>query len=218
MSLSGFLRFAFAENRSIFQLLISAFLILPMSLVAQEEEIPVQVYERPPYKVYKSLAAALQHADSAYILELRGKKLKEIPEGVYRLPHLKVLDLGRNKLKEFPTGLLRLDSLEELDLSSNKISALPADIGKLKNLKKLSLNRNVIEVLPPSIGDMDSLQVIELWDNEIGTLPEEIKNLKHLKVLELRGILFSEEQQKHFRELLPNTRIYMSPSCDCKTY
>jgi hypothetical protein len=80
------------------------------------------------------------------------------------------------------------------------------------------LNRNVIESLPASIGEMDSLQVLELWDNEIGTLPEEIRNLKHLKVLELRGILFSDEQQKHFQELLPHTRIYMSPSCDCKTY
>jgi Leucine-rich repeat (LRR) protein len=210
--------FRFYIKRGWRKFLISALVILlaaPSYLMAQEEVTPV--YIRPDHKVFKSLSAALQQPDSVFILELKGKKLKEIPEGVFKLPYLKVLDLSRNKIKEIPVAILQLDSLEELDLSNNKLSSLPHDIGSMIHLKKLALNRNTIEELPVSIGSMQSLEVLELWDNEIGTLPDEMKQLLNLKTLELRGILFSEEDQKHFHELLPNTRIYMSPSCNCKT-
>ncbi len=190
-------------------------LFTPLLLKAQEEVVP-SVYERPQAKVFKSLSAALQQPDSVYILELKGKKLTEIPEGVYKLPYLKVLDLGNNKIKAIPEAVLNMASLEELNLSNNKLKALPENIGKMTHLKKLALNRNVITELPVSIGAMESLEVLELWDNEIGTLPEEMKNLSKLKVLELRGILFSEDQHKHFHEMLPNTMIYLSPSCNCK--
>lgn len=188
----------------------------PQLLKAQEDAAPTAIYERPEAKVFKSLSAALQQPDSVYILELKGKKLTEIPEGVTKLPYLKVLDLGNNKIKMIPDAVLNMESLEELNLSNNKLKALPENIGKMTHLKKLALNRNVIQELPVSIGNMESLEVLELWDNEIGTLPEEMKNLSKLKVLELRGILFSEDQHKHFRELLPNTTIYLSPSCNCK--
>ncbi len=183
---------------------------------AQDSDEVISNYTRPNYKVFRSVSAALQQPDSVFILELKGKKLTEIPEGVYKLPNLLVLDLGRNKIKVLPESISRLQSLEELDLSNNKLTKLPAAIGKLKNLKKLSLNRNVIEELPISIGELSSLEYLELWDNELGTLPDEIKDLENLKVLELRGILFSEDQQQHFQELLPKARIYMSPSCNCK--
>lgn len=203
----------------LFQKCCLLFFLLMVSctlLFAQDAEEIIPVYSRPNYKVYKSLNYALQHADSVYILELKGKKLTEIPEGVFKLPHLIVLDLGRNKIKVLPASVSRLQSLEELNLSNNKLKTIPSQIGELKHLKKLSLNRNVIEVLPPEIGNMEALELLELWDNELGTLPDEIKNLENLKVLELRGILFSEEQQQHFQELLPKARIYMSPSCNCK--
>jgi hypothetical protein len=58
--------------------------------------------------------------------------------------------------------------------------------------------------------------VLELWDNEIGTLPDEMGQLRSLRYLELRGILFSEEQHVQFREMLPDTQIMLSPSCNCK--
>ena len=191
-------------------------LAVPGLLLAQDDEVVIPAYERPEARVYKSLALALQQPDSVYILELKGKKLKEIPEGVYKLPYLKVLDLGNNKISMIPEAVLQMDSLEELNLSNNRITILPDSIGKMIHLKKLALNRNTIEVLPSTIGNMESLQVLELWDNEIGTLPEEMKQLKNLKTLELRGILFSDEQHLHFREMLPNTTIYLSPSCNCK--
>lgn len=180
----------------------------------QDQELPG--YSRPSYKVYKSLSAALANPDSVFILDLRGKKLTEFPIGVYKLPHLLVLDLSRNKIKTLPADISSMESLEELDLSGNRLSELPASIGDFKWLKKLSLNRNTLVTLPPSIGNIATLEYLELWDNELEDLPDDIKNLKKLRILELRGILFSEEQQTRFRELVPNARVYMSPSCNCK--
>ncbi len=175
-------------------------------------------YQRPDYKVYKSLSAAMANPDSVFILELKGKKLKEIPNSVYKLPNLMVLDLKKNKIKSVPPEIGQLQNLVELDLTSNKLDSLPQELGELKLLKKLSLNRNRITSLPNTISKLQELQILELWDNEIATLPDEIRELRKLQVLELRGILFSDEQQQLFRDLLPDARIYMSPPCDCKTF
>lgn len=192
-------------------------LMVPVKATAQDDgnETPAD-YKRPSHRVYKSLQEALSQPDSVFILDLRGKKLTAFPTEVFRLPNLLVLDLSKNKISELPDEIGKLQSLEELNLASNKLKNLPAAIGDLKNLKLLSLNRNVITELPASIGKMNSLQILELWDNELSTLPDEIRNLTHLRTVELRGILFTDEQQKHFRELLPGVRLYMSPACDCK--
>jgi len=213
------------SNRYFTRLLLLLFmpvlLTVPVITLAQEHEEENHtevIYKRPDYKEYRSLSYALSQPDSVYILVLKGKKLKEFPMEVSKLPNLKVLDLSRNKIKVIPDSLQLLAGLEELDLSSNKIEELPESIGEMVSLKKLSLNRNVIVNLPASIGKLKSLQILELWDNELDNLPDEIHDLKNLKKLELRGILFSEEQQKHFHDLLPDTEIYMSPSCNCKIY
>jgi Leucine-rich repeat (LRR) protein len=197
-------------------LIIQAFFI-PTEMMAQDDNNEVAVsYKRPEHKVYKSISAALLQPDSVFILELKGKKLTTVPEEVYRFPNLLVLDLSKNKITELPADISKLKSLEELNLASNKIKSLPSGIGDLKGLKMLSLNRNLITELPASIGNMSSLQVLELWDTELSTLPDEIRNLSNLRTVELRGVLFTDEQQKHFREMLPGVRLYMSPACDCK--
>ncbi|MBL0341886.1 MAG: hypothetical protein IPP71_13675 [Bacteroidetes bacterium] len=61
---------------------IFLFIGLPFVLLAQEEEANIPSYSRPDFKVFRSLSAALQQPDSVFILELKGKKLTEIPEGV----------------------------------------------------------------------------------------------------------------------------------------
>ena len=188
------------------------------NVVAQELEDGTRPeYRRPNFKVYTSLEQALAYPDSVYILSLKGKKLTEWPAEISSFKNLLVLDLSKNKLSEIPSGIEKWVNLIELDLSNNKLKQLPQEISGMKSLRKLSLNRNTISELPESIGDMTSLEILELWDNEISELPSSIRNLKHLKILEMRGILFSEEQQQEFRELLPETRVMMSPSCNCKT-
>ncbi len=179
----------------------------------EEEE---ELYIRPDLKVYTSLSSALANADSAYILQLKGKKLKEIPDKVFDLPNLLVLDLSKNKLKVIPDKIGNLTTLQELDLTGNKLSSVPGSIGKLKNLRKLTLNRNLITELPPEIARCGELQILEMWDNELEGLPPELGELRKLRIVELRGILFSKDDQSMIIDMLPHTRVYMSPPCNCK--
>jgi Leucine-rich repeat (LRR) protein len=167
-------------------------------------------------KTFFNLEEARSQPDSVLKLSLRGKKLKEIPPEVFTFPNLQVLNLSKNNIKEIPSDISKLKALQELDLSNNKLTNLPAQIGELSNLSKLKLNRNEITSLPAEISALINLEVLEMWDNELDTVPDEIKNLAHLKVFELRGILFSDEEQTRIHSLLPETKIYFSPSCNCK--
>jgi Leucine-rich repeat (LRR) protein len=197
--------------------LIFLFLIIPFCVAAQEEE-EADTLHLPDFtgvRVYKTLEGALQNPDSVYRLDLRYKKLKELPPEIQKLTQLRELNISKNKLRDLPPWIGSLKNLEVLDVSSNKLSAVPAEIGQLEKLVVLRLNRNLIETLPPETGNLMNLQVLEMWDNELISVPFEMKKLVNLKVFELRGILFNEQEQQQIRELLPETTIYFSPSCNC---
>jgi len=166
--------------------------------------------------IYRSLSVALANPDQVYILNLSRNKLKTFPAGILKLKNLRELDLSHNKIDSLPDEIGTLTNLQRLNLSNNNLVELPETIGKLTALVSLILNRNEIELLPPTIGDLENLEVLELWDNELSTIPEEITRCKKLKVLELRGILFSDEEHARIDSLLPDTRVYLSPSCNCK--
>ncbi|MBK7966481.1 MAG: leucine-rich repeat domain-containing protein [Bacteroidetes bacterium] len=167
-------------------------------------------------KTLKSLAAATTQPDSVFKLDLSKQKHKVVPEEIRSFKNLQVLRLSRNKLTEIPEWIGELKNLQVLDLSYNNLKMLPDSIGNCTQLVHLGLNRNVIETLPHTIGRLEFLEVIELWDNEIISLPDEIKHLHNLKTLELRGILFSKEEQEQIFNLLPETNVFFSPSCNCK--
>ncbi len=181
----------------------------------QAQNVP-EPEELKNVKNYLNLEEALAQPDSVFKLTLRGKKLTEIPAGVFTLKNLLVLNLGKNRIKELPSAIENLKNLQELDLSNNDLTQLPPQIGNLSHLVQLKLNRNEITSLPVEIGNLKDLEVLEMWNNELDTIPDEIKNIRGLKVFELRGILFSDEKQKYIHSLLPDTRVYFSPSCACK--
>jgi Leucine-rich repeat (LRR) protein len=166
--------------------------------------------------IFRSLDAALQTPDQVYKLNLSHKKITKFPEGIFQLKNLRELDLSHNKIDTLPAQIGQLTFLEKLNLSNNKLESLPDEIGNLTKLTYLGLNRNVIEELPVTIGKLENLETLELWDNELYKIPDEIGNLKNLKVLELRGILFSDEEGARLDSLLPNTKVLMSPTCNCK--
>jgi Leucine-rich repeat (LRR) protein len=167
-------------------------------------------------KTFRSLAAAFVEPDSVFKLDLSKQKLKEIPEEIRKFKNLQVLNLSRNRLRGAPSWIGELKNLQRIDLSNNKLEVLTDSIGSCGNLIYLGLNRNILETLPRTIGRLEFLEVIELWDNEIISLPDEIKHLHNLKTLELRGILFSQEEQDQIHNLLPETDVFFSPSCNCK--
>ena len=166
-------------------------------------------------RVHYSLEEALKNPDSVYILVLKREKLTEFPEEIFQFRNLQKLDLSRNKIQVIPREIGTLSHLTNLNLSRNKLGTLPPDIGNLKNLKQLFIYQNNIAFLPSEIGDLESLVYLDMWDNELESLPVEIGNLKNLAELDMRVIEISDSYQKEIHELLPNTKIHFSNSCDC---
>lgn len=166
-------------------------------------------------KTFFSIQDALLKPDSVYKLTLTKKKLKAFPPEIFQFKNLQVLNLSRNDIKEIPAQIEELKNLRELNLFNNELKIIPSQIGSLQNLVHLNLNRNLIEAIPPEIRNLSNLEVLEMWDNELDIIPEEIKNLRNLRVFELRGILFSADDQKRVRNLLPECRVYFSPPCAC---
>jgi Leucine-rich repeat (LRR) protein len=195
-------------------IMLAGFLLSGTDVLSQQEAIdpPAAVAK---VRVYTSLSEALRQPDSVLILDLSRKKLKEVPAEIVRLKNLQELNLSKNKLKALPPHIGQLTSLVTLKASNNDLTSLPPEIGGLQSLKHLELNRNLIVTLPPEIGQLENLESLELWDNEIDSLPDTMTKLKKLQVLELRGILFTEEEQQSIRKMIPECRVYFSPSCLC---
>ncbi len=174
---------------------------------------PNQLEQQP---IYTSVNEALKNPEKVYRLDLSKKKLRTIPKGVFSLYNLQELTLAKNKLQKIPKEIGDLTNLQKLNVSKNKITEFPATLGNLTNLVELIANRNEIYKLPPEIGNLINLEFLDLWSNEIDVFPEEISKLENtLKKLDLRVILINDEKQKVIADLLPNTNIHFSKSCNC---
>jgi len=165
---------------------------------------------------YMDLKEALEHPDMVIRLELRKQKLKDFPKEIFKFKNLQYLDLSKNQLKELPDSIYVLTKLQSLNVSHNKLGAFPKEIGKCKNLFYLNANNNNLYGLPPQIGNLEKLRTLDLWSNDLADFPEEMANLKQLNTLDLRAILISDDNAKLLKKWLPNTNIFLSPSCNCK--
>jgi Leucine-rich repeat (LRR) protein len=165
---------------------------------------------------YTSIAEAMAEPDKVVKLNLRKQKLKTFPPEILTFKNLQYLDLGRNHLTQLPENIDTLTNLQVLILSKNDIESLPKEIGRLKNLKVLNVNQNELSSLPPQIGNLQKLEYLDLWSNNISSWPDQMKYLKSLRVMDLRVILINNADQKRIQELLPHTRIFFSPSCNCQ--
>ncbi|NVN94603.1 MAG: leucine-rich repeat domain-containing protein [Bacteroidetes bacterium] len=174
---------------------------------------PDELEQQP---VYNSLSQALKNPEKVYRLDLSKQKLQVIPKAIFGLYNLQELILAKNKLHEIPQEIANLTNLQKLNVSKNNLTELPAAIGALTNLEVLVANQNDIYKLPAEIGNLINLEFLDLWSNEIDVFPEQISKLKDtLKKLDLRVVLINDEKQKAIADLLPNTDIYFSKSCNC---
>jgi Leucine-rich repeat (LRR) protein len=198
----------------IFQLLNSKVASMTM-LMLSTLCINGQVLNDTTY-IYRSLSSAMENPSKVFRLNLSKKQYKEFPHEIFQFKNLRELDLSKNKIQTLPPEIGNLTNLQKLNMANNKLDSLPQEIGNLINLIHMNLSRNKIVELPVTIGNLENLEVLELWDNELNTIPEELSDLKKLKLLELRGILFSDEEGARIDSLLPNTKVMMSPTCNCK--
>jgi Leucine-rich repeat (LRR) protein len=174
---------------------------------------PEQLQQQP---VYTSVFEASKHPEKVYRLDLSKQKLQTLPKALFGLYNLQELILYKNRLHEIPAEIGNLTNLQKLDVSKNELTELPPAIGNLTNLTELVANQNEIYKLPAEIGNLINLEYLDLWSNEIDVFPPEINNLKEsLKKLDLRVVLINDSKQKAIVELLPNTDIYFSKSCNC---
>lgn len=166
--------------------------------------------------VFTSISEALKNPEKAYRLDLSKQKLRELPDTLFSLYNLQELKLTKNKLQEISPKIANLSNLQKLDVSRNNLCVFPSSIGNLTNLTEIIANNNYIYTLPPEIGNLINLEILDLWSNVIDVFPKEIANLKdNLKVLDLRVVLMNEEKQQAIEDLLPNTKIHFSKSCNC---
>jgi Leucine-rich repeat (LRR) protein len=167
-------------------------------------------------KIYTSVSEALKDPLKVYRLDLSKQKLHTLPKELFSLYNLQELNLSKNKLLQIPPEIANLTNLQVLNVSKNNLTEIPAAIGGLTNIVQLIANQNEIYKLAPEIGNLINMEMLDLWSNDIDVFPVEISNLKNsLKKIDLRVVLINEDKQRAIADLLPNTNIYFSKSCNC---
>jgi Leucine-rich repeat (LRR) protein len=193
--------------------LLTIFSILYLSILSATSQLSQD--ELDTCRIYTTLESALANPDDVYILKLPKIKAKEFPTEILQFKNLNVLDLSKNKLSELPDTLASLQQLQEIDLGKNKFEIFPVVLTQLIHLKKLTLSQNMITAIPFDINQLKDLEILDMWSNDLYVIPDSISDLKKLKVFDLRVIQFTETEKEHITQLLPNTKIQFSNSCNC---
>jgi Leucine-rich repeat (LRR) protein len=121
-------------------------------------------------------------------LDLRGLKLRQLPEAIAsltQLHQLQRLDLSNNQLTELPEAIRSLTQLQLLDLSNNQLTELPEAIASLTQLQRLYLSNNQLRELPEAIASLTQLQRLYLSNNQLRELLEAIASLTKLQRLDI---------------------------------
>jgi internalin A len=118
-------------------------------------------------------------------LDLRGLGLKELPESVGELKHLRVLRVASNQLTSLPETIGNLKELQFLSLGRNAMSEVPEWLRQLKQLRELYLGRNQLTSAPEWIGELKQLESLNLDAAGLAAVPNWIGKLKKLRILSL---------------------------------
>ncbi|GAB1288273.1 Leucine-rich repeat-containing protein 40 [Apodemus speciosus] len=139
--------------------------------------------------------------------------------GAEHLQHLQailVLDLKGNKLRSVPEEMALLQSLERLDLSNNDISSLPCSLGNL-HLKFLALEGNPLRTIRREIIAKGTQEVLKYLRSKIKTLT--YKSAKEI-VQRLRALPALVEDHIYFPAptwQLTGNQCFLLPAPDDRT-
>uniref|UniRef100_A0A8C4UK52 Leucine rich repeat containing 10B n=1 Tax=Falco tinnunculus TaxID=100819 RepID=A0A8C4UK52_FALTI len=126
--------------------------------------------------------ADLQHLRT---LALDGNELLEVPEALCYLPRLAYLYLGRNGLQELPPAFAQLRGLRCLWLEGNFLARFPRALLSLPELRSLQLGNNRLARLPAGLPRMAGLQGLWLYGNRFEEFPPVLLRMARLHLLDL---------------------------------
>ncbi|MCO5260437.1 MAG: protein phosphatase 1 regulatory subunit 42 [Crocinitomicaceae bacterium] len=153
--------------------------------------------------------------DSVFAINLSKKKLKKLPEILFKFKHIQYLDLSKNQLADID-GIETFTELQYLNVEKNKLEYFPKGICQLVELTTLILNRNVyIDQVPSCIVNCQKLKFIDLWYTSIESLPQEMTEIKTLEKIDLSGVQIDQDSQTSLKKMFPKVRLIMSPPCNC---
>lgn len=165
-------------------------------------------------------------------LILNGNVIRELPDSICSLVHLRYLSIRDNMFKELPKEIGNLFSLECLDLNHNLLYSLPEEIEELKNLRELRIGNNRFRDLPDSIQYLKNLEIIDASANQIDEVPCWIPLLRNLKEINLKRNLIETvpvnigmalplrklNLRFNLLEKLPLSIANLSEDCELKLY
>lgn len=100
--------------------------------------------------------------------------IKNLPNELFSLSHLKILDVRNNFIQEIPTEIGNLRNLEILDLRGNSLNELPYEISFLNKLEEINIQGNSIKELPAEIINLTNLKRINVQGNPLTKPPIEV--------------------------------------------
>ncbi len=103
-------------------------------------------------------------------LDLRNKKLTEVPSFIYKIKNIEEIDLSSNLFETFPYELLQLENLKGIKLNNNQLKNLDFSQFENSNIEYLELNQNAIKWIK-GLEKLDKLVRISLVQNELTVIP-----------------------------------------------
>ena len=172
-------------------------------------------------ELFSNLAClrALVIRQSSSLFRYPPNGIREIPQNIGKLIHLKYLNLSELHIKRLPETLCELYNLQKLDIRRcRNLRELPTGIGKLKNMRSL-LNGETysLKYLPRGISRLTSLQTLEKFvvgggvDGGSTCRLESLKNLQLLRECRVEGL---SNVSKHFASCISN-RLSCLIARDC---
>ncbi|KAH9685802.1 hypothetical protein KPL70_014102 [Citrus sinensis] len=181
----------------------------PMSIHGLNRLHTLLIYDQSPYnpslsssilpELFNKLAClrALVIRQS-YLLFLypEANRIREIPENVRKLIHLKYLNLSELHIERLPETLCELYNLQKLDIRRcPNLRELPVGIGKLMNMRSLLNGKTYsLKYMPVGISKLTSLRTLEKFvvgggvDGSNTCRLESLKNLQLLRECGIEGL------------------------------
>ncbi|XP_062078840.1 putative disease resistance RPP13-like protein 1 isoform X2 [Humulus lupulus] len=135
------------------------------------------------YKIESTFGMVLKVGGCLRVLSLHGYYVRELPDSIGYLKHLRYLEVSCPFVTELPTSICVLYNLETLLLEDcSRLTQLPTNFSKLIKLRHLRIGGTSLKEMPPRICNMINLQTLSgfvLRENG-GSRIKELGNLENL--------------------------------------